>query len=116
MAEVTARDYASRGCRRVVDLDPEKFFERVNRDIMMPRPARRIGDKKRLKLAVTVRETKSKADRPWKRKLLGYGMKPEKIRAGRQSRRTKKSTAGGQSWIELVGPSYWSCFRGALTS
>ena len=39
-------------CRRdediVVDLDLEKFFDRVNHDILMSRLARRIGDKRLL--------------------------------------------------------------------
>jgi RNA-directed DNA polymerase len=50
MAVLTARDYASKGYRWVVDMDLEKFFDRVNHDIMMSRLARRIGDRKLLKL------------------------------------------------------------------
>ena len=161
MAVLTARDYASKGYRWVVDMDLEKFFDRVNHDIMMSRLARRIGDRKLLKLIrsylkagllqngvvtaremgtpqggplspllsnilldeldkelerrghkfcryaddcniyvkskragervltsirkflweklkLTVSETKSKVDRPWKRKFLGYSMTLEK--------------------------------------
>lgn len=39
-----AREYVSDGRRIVVDLDLEKFFDRVNHDIAMARLARHIGD------------------------------------------------------------------------
>ncbi len=39
-----AREYVSEGYAVVVDLDLEKFFDRVNHDIAMSRLARRIGD------------------------------------------------------------------------
>jgi RNA-directed DNA polymerase len=43
-----AREYVSDGHRIVVDLDLEKFFDRVNHDVAMSRLARRIGDKRLL--------------------------------------------------------------------
>jgi RNA-directed DNA polymerase len=45
-----ARQYVADGKRWVVDIDLEKFFDRVNHDILMSRIARRIGDKRVLKL------------------------------------------------------------------
>jgi RNA-directed DNA polymerase len=39
-----AREYVSEGYAIVVDLDLEKFFDRVNHDIAMSRLAQRIGD------------------------------------------------------------------------
>ena len=45
-----AREYAAEGRRWVVDLDLEKFFDRVNHDILMSRLARRIHDKRVLGL------------------------------------------------------------------
>jgi len=45
-----ARTYAASGRRWVVDMDLEKFFDRVNHDILMARVARRIGDKRVLRL------------------------------------------------------------------
>lgn len=45
-----AREYANRGREFVVDLDLEKFFDRVNHDILMARLARRIGDKHLLRI------------------------------------------------------------------
>lgn len=45
-----ARDYAESGNRWVVDIDLEKFFDRVNHDILMSRVARKIKDKRILKL------------------------------------------------------------------
>ncbi len=49
MALEQARKYvAQEGRGIVVDLDLEKFFDRVNHDILMSRIARRIGDKRLL--------------------------------------------------------------------
>ena len=49
MALEQARQYVCREGREiVVDLDLEKFFDRVNHDILMARVARRIGDKRLL--------------------------------------------------------------------
>jgi len=45
-----ARKYANSGLAYVVDLDLEKFFDRVNHDILMSRLARRIGDKHLLRI------------------------------------------------------------------
>lgn len=45
-----AKEYVAQGRRWVVDLDLEKFFDRVNHDILMSRLARKIKDKKLLKL------------------------------------------------------------------
>jgi RNA-directed DNA polymerase len=44
-----AREYVASGFETVVDLDLEKFFDRVNHDILMTRLARRIGDKRLLR-------------------------------------------------------------------
>ena len=41
-----ARAYVASGRRFVVDLDLEKFFDRVNHDVLMARLARRIEDKR----------------------------------------------------------------------
>ena len=43
-----AGEYVAEGRAIVVDLDLEKFFDRVNHDILMARLARRIGDKRLL--------------------------------------------------------------------
>lgn len=45
-AVVQARRYVAEGKRWVVDIDLEKFFDRVNHDILMSRLARRIRDKR----------------------------------------------------------------------
>ena len=51
MALEQARKYvAQEGREFVVDLDLEKFFDRVNHDILMSRLARRIGDKRLLRV------------------------------------------------------------------
>ena len=45
-----ASRYVSEGRPIVVDLDLEKFFDRVNHDILMSRLARRVGDKRLLRI------------------------------------------------------------------
>ena len=49
-AVTKAQQYIAEGYRWVVDLDLEKFFDRVNHDKLMAQLARRIGDKRLLKL------------------------------------------------------------------
>ncbi|MFC5532634.1 reverse transcriptase domain-containing protein, partial [Cohnella yongneupensis] len=45
-----AQSYMQEGNRWVVDMDLEKFFDRVNHDILMARVARKVSDKRVLKL------------------------------------------------------------------
>ena len=45
-----AKEHIAAGHRRVVDMDLEKFFDRVNHDVLMSRLARRIEDKRILRL------------------------------------------------------------------
>jgi RNA-directed DNA polymerase len=45
-----AQAYVAEGRRFVVDIDLEKFFDRVNHDMLMARVARRVVDKRVLKL------------------------------------------------------------------
>jgi len=45
-----AQSYIQEGFRYVVDMDLEKFFDRVNHDILMSRVARKVKDKRVLKL------------------------------------------------------------------
>ena len=45
-----ARDYVQEGRRVVVDVDLEKFFDRVNHDVLMGRLERRIEDRRLLRL------------------------------------------------------------------
>jgi RNA-directed DNA polymerase len=49
-AVVAARSHVEAGYRFVVDMDLEKFFDRVNHDVLMARVARRIGDTRLLRL------------------------------------------------------------------
>src|SRR5690606_15823821 len=42
--------YLEEGCTWVVDMDLEKFFDRVQHDVLMSRVARRVADKRLLKL------------------------------------------------------------------
>lgn len=45
-----AQQYVADGRQIVVDIDLEKFFDRVNHDVLMSRLARRIGDKRLLRI------------------------------------------------------------------
>ena len=45
-----ARDHVASGRRWTVDMDLEKFFDRVNHDVLMSRVARKVKDKRVLKL------------------------------------------------------------------
>jgi RNA-directed DNA polymerase len=49
-ALLRAREYVADGHEVVVDLDLEKFFDRVNHDVLMSRLARRIGDTRLLRM------------------------------------------------------------------
>jgi RNA-directed DNA polymerase len=49
-AVLEAQRYVQAGYRVVVDVDLEKFFDRVNQDILMDRLAKRIADKRVLRL------------------------------------------------------------------
>jgi RNA-directed DNA polymerase len=49
-AVLRAQAYVAEGRRWVVDLDLEKFFDRVNHDMLMARAARKVTDKRVLKL------------------------------------------------------------------
>ena len=49
-AVARAREHMAAGRRWVVDLDLEKFFDRVNHDVLMARVARRVKDKRVLLL------------------------------------------------------------------
>jgi len=49
-AAASARCHVEAGYRWVVDMDLEKFFDRVNHDVLMSRVARRVKDKRVLKL------------------------------------------------------------------
>jgi RNA-directed DNA polymerase len=50
MAVEKARQYVANGRRWVVDIDLEKFFDRVNHDVLMSRVARKVKDKRVLRL------------------------------------------------------------------
>lgn len=49
-AVAQAQEYISQGKGWVVDIDLEKFFDRVNHDMLMARVARKVADKRVLKL------------------------------------------------------------------
>lgn len=49
-AVAQAQRYIAEGYRVVVDMDIEKYFDRVHHDLLMGRVAKRVGDKRLLKL------------------------------------------------------------------
>ena len=71
-----ARNYVEEGKEFVVDMDLEKFFDRVNHDILMSRLARSIADKRLLRIV---------------RRFLQAGM----MKDGVVTERTKGTPQGG---------------------
>jgi len=92
-AVAQAQQYVAQGYGWVIDLDLEKFFDRVNHDKLMGQIAKRIEDKRLLKLLraflnagvmesikrfitqklkLKVNESKSAVARPQERKFLGF--------------------------------------------
>ena len=78
-----ARRYVVEGRRVVVDMDLEKFFDRVNHDLLMEKLSKKIDDGRVLRLIrryladvlkLTVNATKRAVAPPWKRKFLGYSL------------------------------------------
>ncbi len=49
-AVARAQEYLAEGCRWVVDIDLERFFDRVNHDVLMGRLAKRVRDKRVLRV------------------------------------------------------------------
>ena len=49
-AVTQAKEYLAQGCRWVVDMDLEKFFDKVNHDVLMARIARKVEDKPLLRV------------------------------------------------------------------
>jgi len=75
-AVLRARDHIADGYRWVVDLDIERFFDRVNHDVLMARVARHVQDKRVLRLI---------------RRYLQAGM----MQGGLVSRRSEGTPQGG---------------------
>ena len=75
-AVLKARDYVAEGRRFVVDMDLEKFFDRVNHDVLMARVARKVKDKRLLRLI---------------RRYLQAGM----LQGGVESQRVEGTPQGG---------------------
>ncbi len=71
-----ARSYAAAGRRWVVDMDLEKFFDRVNHDVLMLRVTRKVRDKRVLK-------------------LIGRYLRAGMMTSGVASQRTKGTPQGG---------------------
>ena len=59
-----AREYVAQGKRWVVDIDLEKFFDRVNHDLLMCKLATKIGDARVLILIRRYLEAGMMADGP----------------------------------------------------
>jgi group II intron reverse transcriptase/maturase len=67
----TAQRYIQEGRRWVVDIDLEKFFDRVNHDILMGRLAKKVGDRRILKLVRRYLEAGVMADGVAVRRYMG---------------------------------------------
>src|SRR5690554_7879381 len=87
-----AGKYVSQGYGIVVDLDLEKFFDRVNHDILMARLARRIGDKRLLRII---------------RRFLEAGMMAEGVCVRRQEGQERRGPGRGAQVPRLSAPDGW---------
>ncbi len=100
-----ARGYIEEGFAWVVDVDLAQFFDRVNHDVLMARVARKVQDKRVLRLirryleaGVTLGGVKVSTcvageranERPWKRKFLGFSFLPGKRVRIRLAPKTKE--------------------------
>ena len=79
-AVLQAQRYAQEGYRVVVDVDLEKFFDRVNHDILMDRLAKRIADKTVLRLIRSYLQAGS-----WRMAWLWTGRRERRRRASHRS-------------------------------
>ena len=75
-AVLAAQGHVASGRRFVVDTDVEKFFDRVNHDVLMARVARKVGDKRVLG-------------------LIGRYLRAGLMEGGVMSRRTQRMPQGG---------------------
>jgi RNA-directed DNA polymerase len=64
-ALLKAKEYVAEGRAIVVDVDLEKFFDRVNHDILMARLARRVSDKRLLRIVRRFLEAGLMQDGVW---------------------------------------------------
>ena len=69
-----AQQYIQSGRRIVVDIDLERFFDRVNHDVLMERLARRISDGRLLRLMRRYLEAGWKRGTTTYRELRARGM------------------------------------------
>lgn len=83
-AVAAAQGYLREGRGWVVDVDLEKFFDRVNHDKLMYRVRERIADRRVLRLIERYLKAgaMSAGERPWRRRFLGFS-----FRARRPNRR-----------------------------
>ena len=76
-AVLAAQSYVQSGLRVLVDVDLEKFFDRVNHDILIDRLHKRVMALLRrmyAKLHLTVNQAKSAVGSVFGRKFLGYSL------------------------------------------
>jgi retron-type reverse transcriptase len=89
-AVLEAQRYVQEGYRVVVDVGLEKFFDRVNHDILMDRLSRRIDDKAVLRLIRRYLQ----ATHPATHASLGWA----------QPARDLRTAAGLHAWLEGILP------------
>ncbi len=87
-AVLAAQAHVQAGYRTVVDVDLEKFFDRVNHDILMDRLAKRVADKRALRLI----------RRYLQAGILTHGVHSERIEGTPQGGPLSPLLANASSW------------------
>ncbi|HEX6748075.1 MAG TPA: reverse transcriptase domain-containing protein [Longimicrobium sp.] len=114
-----AQRYIQSGRRWVVDVDLEKFFDRVNHDVLMSRLEKRIGDRRLLRVI-----RRYLGPEYWPTAWWWSGTRGRRRAApSRRCWRTCSWTRSTGSWREAGTPSYatpmiatCTCGRGGRTS
>ena len=94
-----AQQYIAEGYGWVVDIDLEKFFDRVNHDRLMAAVAKRVADKRLLKLKVNVAKISV-------RQLLTTDLQAGALFGGEPNKKTHKQEASFDNSFPLS--SYYS--------
>ena len=100
-AMARAQEYISWGYDIVVDIDLEKFFDRVNHDILMGLVAKRVTDKRVLKL-IRPPDFSSIDSEPWARLIRRTRRMKLGVSSTTPTRRRKTTIAESKRWALYI--------------